>query len=245
MAGVKPRSKRTLAAASAALVVAGGGGAAIAASGASSSPSSFLDDVAKHLGISTQKLQDATKAAAVDQVDAALKAGTITKAQADALKARIQAGEVPPLFGLGFPHGPFGFHEHLLFGDKLSTAADYLGLSVAQLRTRLANGQSLADIAKAQGKSVDGLKSAIRDEFKKKLDTAVSNGTLTKDQASAILGRFEARLDDLVNRTFPGPGLGFGFRFSRVPGPRGFGPGPGARKFRGPGGPPPFWGSAA
>ena len=212
------RSKKTLAVASATLAVVGGGGAALAASGGSTSPTSFLDDVAKHLGISSQKLQDATKAAAIDQVDAALNAGTITKQEADDLKARIQAGDFPPFFGPFFPRA-FRFREHFfVFGDKLSAAADYLGLGVAELRKRLANGQSLADVAKAQGKPVDGLKQAMLDAVKKKLDAAVANGRLTKDQAKAILDRLQARIDDLVNRTFLRPGL----RWFRGPGPRGF-----------------------
>jgi hypothetical protein len=214
----------------------GGGGAALAASGGSSSPTSFLDDVAKHLGISTEPLQDATKAAAIDQVDAALKAGSITKQQADELKARINAGEVPPFFGPAFRPGPFRFHERLFtFGGRLSAAADYLGLSITELRNRLAKGQSLADVAKAQGKSVDGLKQAILAAVKKKLDAAVSGGALTQDQAKTILDDLQARIDDLVNRTFRGPGLGP--RFFGGPGPRGFhGPRPGG---------PPFWGAAA
>ena len=49
--------------------------------------------MARHLGISSQKLEDATKAAAVDQVDAALKDGRITQAEADALKQRIESGD--------------------------------------------------------------------------------------------------------------------------------------------------------
>ena len=225
------RSKKTLAVASGTLAVVGGGGAALAASGGSTSPSTFLDDVARHLGISSQKLRDATKAAAIDQVDAALKAGRITRQEADELKARIEAGQLP-FFGFGF-RGPFGFHERFfVLGDKLSAAADYLGLSVAELRNRLANGQSLADVAKAQGKSVDGLKQAILGAVEKKLDAAVSSGELTKDQEQAILDRFRARLDDLVNRTFPGPG--FGLR--RFGGPGFFGP---RRSI------PPPWGAAA
>ena len=53
-----------------------------------------------------------------------------------------------------FGHGPHG---------HLSAAANYLGLSVPQLLQKLANGQSLADVAKAQDKPVDGLKKAILD----------------------------------------------------------------------------------
>lgn len=202
-------SRKALAVASAALVVAGGSGAAIAASkGSSPTPSAFFDAVAKHLGISTDKLRDATKAAAIDQVDAALAAGTITKAQADQLKARIQSGGFPflgPGFGSRFGFGPGGFHRfgHGL-GTGLSAAASYLGLSVAQLGDSLAGGKSLADVAKAQGKSVDGLKQAIVDAAKKKLDQAVSNGALTSEQEQSILARLESRVDELVNGTFRG-----------------------------------------
>ena len=53
-----------------------------------------------------QKLKDATKAAAIDQVNADLKAGRVTKAQADELKARINSGQVPfGAPGLGFRGG--------------------------------------------------------------------------------------------------------------------------------------------
>jgi Arc/MetJ-type ribon-helix-helix transcriptional regulator len=198
------RSRKAVAIAVAALMVVAGGGAAIAASQDSSNPAqSFLDSVAKHLGISSQKLEDATKAAAIDQVDAALKEGKITKAQAAELKARINSGEYPPFFGPFFPghfhHGP-GLH---MFGEKLSAAADYLGLTQAQLRDKLANGQSLADVAKAQDKSVDGLKQAILQAAQKKLDQLVEDGELTRAQADEMLSRLKSHIDDLVNGTLP------------------------------------------
>jgi hypothetical protein len=201
------RTRRALAIGIAALVVIGGGGAAIAASGNSSSPGqSFLDSVARHLGISSQKLEDATKAAAIDQVDGALKDGKITKAQADELKARIESGDFPPFSGPGlfFGHrfGPKGDDFHggppFLFGDKLSTAADYLGLTEAQLRTKLNSGQTLAQIAKAQGKSVDDLKQTILADAKKKLDQLVKDGELTQDEADAMYARLQSHVDDLV-----------------------------------------------
>lgn len=201
------RTRKTLVVAAAALAVAVASGAAIAASGGSSpSPKSFFDSVAKHLGVSSQKLQDATKAAAIDQVDAALADGRITKAQADQLKARINSGDYPPFFGPSFG-GRHGFHggpgRHL-FGDKLSSAAGYLGLTEDQLRTKLMNGQSLAGVAKARGKSVDGLKQTILDGAKKQLDQAVKDGDLTQAQANDMLSRLQAHVDDLVNGNFHG-----------------------------------------
>jgi hypothetical protein len=209
-------SRRMLTTGAIAIAVVLGGGAAIAASGGgSASPNAFLDSVAQHLGISPQKLNDAVKAASIDQVDAALKEGRITKAQADELKARIQSGDAH-LFGVppfGFRRFGPGFHGgmHHLFGDKLSAAASYLGLTEAELRTKLAAGQSLADVAKAQGKSVDGLKSAILDAAKKNLDQAVSDGTLTKAQANELLERLKSDIDEIVNGTFQGRHVHPGF----------------------------------
>jgi Arc/MetJ-type ribon-helix-helix transcriptional regulator len=197
------RSRKALTIAVAALAVIGGCGAAIAASQGSSSPGqSFLDSVAAHLGISSQKLEDATKAAAIDQVDAALKAGKITQAQADELKARIESGDFPPffgpLFGPRFGHFQGGPGPHM-FGEKLSAAADYLGLTEAELRTKLNAGRTLADIAKARGKSVDGLKQAILAEAGKKLDQLVDAGELTRAEADEMLARLKSHIDELVD----------------------------------------------
>ena len=214
-------SKRALVAASALSLVVGAGGAIAASKGSPTRGDGFLARVADHLGISTQKLEDATKAAAIDQVNADLKAGRITKAQADELKARIEKGEGPLFFGgprhVGphrfghFGHAPFGAHGHL------SVAADYLGLTVPQLFQKLANGQSLADVAKAQHKSVDGLKKAIVNGAKQDIDQAVKSGFLTEAQAKEALSALQSRIDDIVNGTFPGPGPRGRFHWQQGP----------------------------
>jgi hypothetical protein len=216
--------KRAIAIGAAVLAVAGGGGAAVAASTSSSSPNDFLDSVAKHLGISRQKLDDATKAAAIDQVDAQLAAGKITKEQADALKKRIESGDIPPLGGLrgpgpgfrlggaggpGDPGGPGGLLKAGI-GDSLTAAAKYLGLSESDLRTQLQDGKSLADVAKAQSKDLDGLEQAILAAAKSDLDKAVSDKQLTQSQADDVYNRLKSNIDDMVNGQlrlhFRGPG---------------------------------------
>jgi hypothetical protein len=225
-------SKRVAAIAAVALVAAGGGGAAVAATSGSGSPSNFLDSVAKHLGVSRQKLDDATKAAAIDQVDAQLAAGKISKAQADELKKRIEAGHVPPLaggrgFGPGFGGpGPGLPGRGLLkvgIGDSLTAAAKYLGLSESDLRSKLNDGQSLADVAKAQGKDLTGLKQAIVDTAKADLDKAVADKKLTQSQADDILAGVKDHVADMVNAK-PGD----------RPRLRDRGPGPGGRGWFGP-----------
>ena len=88
---MKPPIRKLLVVAVAAIAVAVGGVALASAAGTTSTPSAFMESLAKHLGISTEKLQDAAKAAAIDQIDAALAEGKITKEQADAAKERIQS----------------------------------------------------------------------------------------------------------------------------------------------------------
>jgi hypothetical protein len=195
----KFRSRKVLAAIVAGVALVAGGWVAIAsAQSDSTSPRAFFDAVAKHLGISPEELEDATKAAAIDQVDAALAEGKITEEQAEKMKERIESGEGPAFFGPRFFGGHRGFHLQAP-GDQLTAAAGYLGLSVDELRERLRDGQSLADLAKAEGKSVEGLEQAIVHAAKKKLDQAVDDGVLTQEQADDILDRIEAHVDDMVN----------------------------------------------
>jgi hypothetical protein len=178
------------------LLAAAGAGAAVAAS-QDSSPSSeskaVIDDAAKQLGIPSSKLSDALKKALSDRVDAAVAAGRITKADGDAIKQRIASDAFPLLGGL---HPGFGHHE---FFGRLETAAGFIGITEAQLRTDLESGKSLAQVATAHGKSVDGLIDALVAAAKDKLDNAVSAGRLTKAQETEMLGVLKDRITNAVN----------------------------------------------
>jgi hypothetical protein len=212
------RSRKLLIVLAAALLI-GGGGAAIAATQGSSSPArEFLDSVAQHLGVSSEELDEAIKAAAIDRVDAALEEGRITKEQADALKERIESGDLPPFLGPligprlehGFGHPPEGlpFHGHFFFEEKLSTAAEYLGLTEAELEEKLTEGSTLAEVAEAEGKSVDGLKQAIVDAARERIEEAVEDGDLKQSEADALLEGLEERIDAFVDQA--------SFRFHRA-----------------------------
>jgi lambda repressor-like predicted transcriptional regulator len=83
----------------------------------------------------------------------------------------------------------------------LAVAADYLGLSRRQLVAELRSGRSLAQIATARGKSVDGLKQALLGAFKTRVDAAVAAGRLDSARAARILQRVPAHVDRLVNAT--------------------------------------------
>jgi hypothetical protein len=214
---------KVIAGAVAGLAVAGAGGAYAATQFGSPQQENqaVVDDAAKQLGVAPSALSSALKKALENRVDGAVAAGRLTKAQGDELKQRIESGDVP-LFG-----GPgFGFHERgALFGG-LDAAASYLGLSEDELRTQFQAGKSLADIAKVQGKSVDGLVQAIVGDAKKKLAAAVSAGRLTQTQADSILAGLKSRVTDFVNRTPPRFGMRERFHEGPFRGGPLVGPGP-------------------
>lgn len=205
--------RKAIAGTVAALAV-GGTGAGIAATKLGSNPSAeskaIVDDAAKQLGVQPSALSGAIKKALTARVDAAVADGRLTKEQGAELKARIASDDFP-LFGPpAFGGGHFGHHG----GPGLDAAARYLGLTEAKLHTELESGKTLAEVAKAQDKSVDGLIAALKADAKQKLDAAVKAGRLTQAQETRMLADLDQRLGDFVNgklmgrhqRGFDGPG---------------------------------------
>jgi uncharacterized protein YidB (DUF937 family) len=212
------------------LLLVGAGGAF--AAGELTSPKeerqAVINDAAQRLGIEPAKLSDALTKALQDRVDAAIADGRITKAEGETLKARIEAGDAPLFFGGGPDHRGTGFGRHHRPG--IDAAATYLGITEAQLRTALGNGETLADVAKAHGKTVDGLVNALANEAKTKLDAAVKAGKLTDAEANEMLSHLKEHLTDFVNGKFPAPPFGdhhgnrHGFRGGAFSGPPPAGP---------------------
>ena len=209
--------KRTKLAASAgaALAVVGAGGA-LAADRLTPSDESkaVVDDAAKLLGVDPAKLNAALRKALENRIDEAVKAGRLTEEQGKAMKERIEAGDFPLFAGPGFGHRGFALHG---FRD-LDTAAAFLGVDEAALRERLRDGETLAEVAKEKGKSVDALVSAIVAATTKRIDEAVAAGRITKAQRDEIVAGIKKRTIEIVNGDFPalrgrgGPGFGPRFR---------------------------------
>jgi hypothetical protein len=200
--------RRKVIAGTVAALAVGGASAGVAATKlVNQSPSeeskAIVNDAAKNLGVEPTKLSAAIKKALEDRVDAAVAAGRLTKAQGDELKKRIESDEFP-LFGVpgfGFRHGGpgFGFGGPPELFKGLDGVASYLGLTEAKLRAQLNDGKSLAQIAKAQGKSVSGLEAMLKKNLQDKLDAAVKAGKLSKENEQRVLKGFDKRIDEFVN----------------------------------------------
>lgn len=196
------------------LAALGGGGAAVAAARSGDSPAAqnqaIAADAAGQLGVSATDLTAAIKQAMVDQIQAQVTAGTLTKAQATAIEARL-AGSDAPLFALGGDPGRPGHRGRGGGPISFDAAATYIGISASDLRTQLAAGKTLAAIAVANGKTSEGLKAALATAAKQDLDAAVTAGRLAQAQEDKILAALPARLDQEVNEVHTGsPGGGPG-----------------------------------
>jgi predicted DNA-binding protein (UPF0251 family) len=223
----KRREIAIVAGAAAALAVAGTG-AAIAATDALSPEErsqAVIDDAAEQLGVEPSELSNALKQALKNRIDEAVTDGRLTEEQADVLKERLDSAGAPLVFG-GVGGHPFGGHLglwHLGHVGDLDAVSTYLGLTAEDLRAALADGKSLAEIAREEGKSVDGLVRALVTEAEERIDAAVADGRLTEAQAGELKEDLEDRITELVNREpgtrmgFRGPGFGHGFGLQERP----------------------------
>jgi hypothetical protein len=210
-----------------AIVAAGSAFAATKLESPSARSQAVIKDAAGRLHVTPGALSSALRNAIDDQIDAAVAAGRLTKAQGDAMKARIDGGPLPldgfGGFGLGSgtvgPARPGFLAPGMFFGAGLRAVTSYLGITPAQLHSELAAGKTLAQIAKAHGRTADGLVAVLVARAKSRLDRAVAARHLGAGQEQAILRRLRTVLEGLVNHTpvaavpwmHVRPGLGHGW----------------------------------
>lgn len=199
-----------------AVAAAASAGGAVAATQSTSTPrQALIADVAKRLGVSPSRLRAAIRGALLDRLNAAVKAGQLTQAQADRLKQRSEQGGGLPFGGPMFRHGRPGLER--MRHSLLPVAAAYLGLSRQQLLSDLEAGKTLAQVAQAQNKSLSGLEQALVAAAKVRLERLVAAKQITTAQEQQRLSRLSARIAKLVNHArverygaFDGPPPGGG-----------------------------------
>ncbi len=170
------------------------GDASLAAAQASTS-STVCSNFMKHFAVAISKSQaeinTAFQKAIADTLADEVKSGQITQAQADALKKRLSS-QTPCVL-------PSTIHRssapkaqiEAYMQQYVTAAAAALGISEAQLKTDLAGGQSLSQVAMAQKVSEADFRTKLINNLKPTLDKAVTDKKLTADQAKAIVSRLQ------------------------------------------------------
>ena len=105
-------------------------------------------------------------------------------------------------------HGPGG--HRFGRGVNLEIAATAIGISPEDLRTALQGGQSLAEVAQANGVAAHTVIDAFVADLQTHLATRVTSGDLTQAEADEKLANATERITAMVNGDFPdrpfGPG---------------------------------------
>ena len=188
----------------------------------------WRETFAAELGVNVDALTPAAKAATSASIDAAVANGDLPADIGERMKTALENanGDGCRLLGAGF----HAWGRHAAGADWLhdwvTTAADTLDMTSAELTAALRSGDSLMDIADAQGVSYDDLSRAIIDATTADLSALVDAGKITQDRADAALEQLTSKLasgdfpphfgdgqrmrpmggDQLRTRLFGGPG---------------------------------------
>ena len=140
--------------------------------------------------------------------------GTLTQAQADKVAGTLESQ--PPIGGMGGQGGRGGMGgggggvAGMGMTQSHDAAAKALGMTSDELYAAVQGGKSLADVAKDQKVSVDGVVKAMVTDAEADLAAAVKAGTMTQAQADTMKSSLTERITDMVNGVRGGRGMGMG-----------------------------------
>ncbi len=166
----------------------------------------YLQDLANRLHVSVSTLQQDKLGAREDVLAQMVKDGKLTQSQATAIENKLQShqactGKGSGIVGRGVVLN--SLKQYLPAAEN--QVAQGLKLTSSQLTADLKNGQSLAQIAKAQGVSSAQLHTIVLNAAQSAVNQAVKDGNLTQAQATAFMTALQqhpAVLNSLFNRHF-------------------------------------------
>jgi hypothetical protein len=160
----------------------------------------FLELLADNLGVPVEELEEALTQSHVDAVNDKVADGTISEEDAADIIERIESGEgrlFPPFGGQGGHHGKM----QRLHGLVIENSAEVLGLEVDALKEELQAGNSLADVATAQGTDLEQFKADVLTAVAGDLAEKVADGSITQEQADTVLEKLTESIDRIVEFT--------------------------------------------
>jgi len=187
-----------------------GGGIGLAVAQDEDTPvQTFLGRVADKLGIGEDELRSAMTEAEQEVIDERVAEGKLTAEQGEALKERIENGDLlAPLRGkLAGQRGRFCDGVFDCIRDRvraqdgrlpMEAAATVLDMEPEELLSELQEGKTLAEVAE-ESMSVDEFTAAMLAQVRQELDALVAEGKLTQEQADANFERVEENIDRIVN----------------------------------------------
>ncbi|TMC53439.1 MAG: hypothetical protein E6J20_07175 [Chloroflexi bacterium] len=150
----------------------------------------FMSHFAVEIKKSQAEINAAFQKAIADTLADEVKSGQITQTQADAIKQKL-ANQTPCTLPSTIGHAGSKTDIAAYMQQYVTAAAAALGLSATQLKTDLAGGQSLSQVAAAQHVSEADFRTKLIANLKPALDKAVTDKKLTSQQETLIVQRLQ------------------------------------------------------
>ena len=111
----------------------------------------------------------------------------------------VQDTEVPADADSQAPEGERSGRRGHRGGCNLDAAAEAIGIEEADLKAAIQSGDSIADVAAANGVDADAVIDAMVNAKAENIAEKVAEGRITQDEADVELAELEARITDQVN----------------------------------------------
>ena len=168
----------------------------------------WQETFADELGVAVDDLVLATKAASIATVNAAVAAGDLPADIGERIIARIEAAEGDGCRLLGGAFHWTGKHAVRADArhDVVAAAAEALSMEPGDVIEALRGGDTLEEIADAQGVDYETVSQAILDAVKADLDALVAADKITQERADTMLEKLAQSLEDGNWPPMGGPG---------------------------------------
>ncbi len=185
-----------------------------------------LTEIAEAHGSTAEAVIAAARAGLEEQLTQAVADGSLTQVEADAKLARFDASAAEQMTSAGLDRGrgprgggpgSGGLGGHVGGTQGLIAAtASVTGLTETEVRAAVQSGQTLSQVAEANGATSEAVIAAARMALETQLSTLVTDGRLTQVDADAKLASFDATAAEKLTQVLT---------FDRGPGRRGPGDG--------------------
>ncbi len=163
-----------------------------------------VEELATRQGLTMSNVANTLYTAAVERLDAAVAEGNLTQEKADQIEARLAdyrdacVNDGDCALPRKVKQNRKKQAERLLL-QSLRLTAKSVDMNIFGLLREFEAGNSLAEIALKQGKSLDDIADALYNAGTEKVERRLANGKLTQEQADKLLARLAERRDACAN----------------------------------------------
>jgi hypothetical protein len=166
--------------------------------------SESIIELAEAQGMSVEDLVDALIAPMIERIQQAVEDGNITQEEGDERIAQMEEHLLEALeSGSFFRSGPGRGRGGRRGGMQPEILAEALDMTVEELQEALADGQTVAELAEAQGVALEDLVDALMAPMLERIQQAVDEGRITQEEADERIAQMQEHMLQMLES---GPG---------------------------------------